>query len=200
MPLAPDYQLNCIWGDRLADAQACAESLLAFLNAIAPDCPPGTTWHTLGRKGTLTPIPLDPDGCRLSVLKPGNGDQPGVPPEAVFPDVGFHALLVTASGQQACDLQLNWGMRGPHAHNELSLRFPREGAAAQAWLQPERMDVLFRHAIACWHPDLAYVYHTDIPWCIPYPDWGTTPTRCQASSTTVSTTSTAPQVRKSNHG
>lgn len=164
-PRAPDYQLNCIWGDRLADAQSCAVSLLAFLKAIAPACPPGTTWHTLNRKDgkdCLTPMPLDPDGCRVSVLKPGNGGKPGVPAQAVFPDVGFHALLVTASGQQACDLQLNWGMQGPHAHNELSLRFPREGAPAQAWLSPERMGALFRHAITCWHPDIAYVYHTDI--------------------------------------
>ena len=161
-PLAPDYQLNCVWGDRLEDAQSCVASLQRFLVAIEPACPPGTAWHTLGRKDALTPLPQDPDEVRLHVLKPGNGGKPGVPPQATFPAVGFHVLLVTASGQDACDLQLNGGMQGPHAHNELSLRFPRQGAAAQAWLSVERMHALFRLAIACWQPDFAYVYHTDI--------------------------------------
>lgn len=161
-PLAPDYQLICVWGDRLEDAQSCARSLLHFLTAIAPACPPGTLWHTIGRQDALTPLAQDPDGIRLSALKPGNGGKPGVSAEAVFPAVGFHTLLVTASGQDACDLQFNGGMQGPHAHNELSLRFPRQGEAAQAWLSPERLHALFRHAISCWQPDFAYLYHTDI--------------------------------------
>lgn len=161
-PRAPDYQLICVWGDRLADAQSCAVSLLSFLAAIEPDCPPGTRWHTLGRKDALLPLPTDPDGCRISALQPGNGGKLGVPAGALLPAVGFHALLVTASGQPACALHLTLGMQGPHAHNELSLRFPQQGAAAQAWLSPERMQTLFGHVIDSWQPDLAYIYHTDI--------------------------------------
>lgn len=161
-PPARDYQLNCVWGDRLQDAQSCAASLLAFLAAIAPDCPPGTAWHTLGKKDAIVPLPAHADDVRLSVLKPGNGGKPGVAADARYPEVGFHALLVTASGDQACALQLNWGMGGQHAHNELSLRFPRQSTAAQAWLTPERIHALFRHCIAFWRPDVAYVYHTDM--------------------------------------
>jgi len=158
----PDLQLHCLWGDRLATAQEGAQALLAFLAALAPHCPPGSSWHTLGRRNELTLLPADADGCRLVALQPGNGSKRGVPPEATFPAVGFHTLLVTAGGDQACALHLTQGMQGPHAHNELTLRFPQQGAAAQAWLTPERMDALLAQAIACWQPDLACVFHTDM--------------------------------------
>jgi hypothetical protein len=154
-----NYEIRCIWGDRIQSAGECAEQLKNFVN-IVREIIPEFCWYYGDYRSRLFEFPDDVSEINKKVISPGNGDRKGVPLNRTYP-VGFSALLVSAKNNCAA-ISASFGMPGEDAFNSVKADFPNKGPIAEAILNASTLERLFVATVKCWKPDWAWIDHTDI--------------------------------------
>ncbi|MCO5400874.1 Imm52 family immunity protein [Ralstonia soli] len=155
-----NYEVGCVWGDRLQSAGECAAQMRNFVGAVR-EVVPELSWYYEDYRSRSFDFPDDVSEINKKIISPVNGDRKGVPLDRVYPEVGFSALIFSAKNNCAA-IRAGLGCAGEDAFNSVVIHFPEKGPIAEAILNAATLERLFVATIRCWRPDWAWIDYTDI--------------------------------------